>query len=278
MARPMTPAEKQRFRGYFPSLNVDQAVVTGEVSTVYNCISWTVGVTDRWLWPGSSIANFDTFYRGFGFVRAGDGPIAAWGHSTSNMTHGSISGTGHGHRWESKCGGDLRIQHGLNELAGSSYGRVVAFYRRSRLLEAVFAPVLEKRMKQKSSKSYLTAAEKKTLRDQLDRVPAEVRSAFEAAFRAWKDTWFSGGLAISSNPHTRAVGKEFDTLIALGPAILPLVIEKLADPENFLALQLYDAMQPNERLVVQVEPEDERILEGEQGRARRVVQAWFANQ
>lgn len=278
MARPMTAAEKQRFRGYFPSLNVDQAVVTGEVSTAYNCISWTVGVTDRWLWPGSSISDFDTFYRGFGFVQAGDGPIAAWGHSTSNMTHGSISGPGHGPRWESKCGSDLRIQHGLNELVGSSYGRVVAFYRRSRLLDAVFASILEKRMKEKTAKTYLTAAEKKVLREQIHSVSSEVRTAFEAAFSAWKDTWFSGGLAISSNPHSRAVGKEFDALIALGPQILPLIVEKLADPENFLALQLYDAMQPNERLVVQFEPADERVLEGEQGRARRVVQAWFTNQ
>ena len=83
---------------------------------------------------------------------------------------------------------------------------------------------------------------------------------------------------MSSNPHTRAVGKEFDALIALGPATLPLVVEKLADPENFLALQLYDALQPSEKLLVQFEPDDERILEGEQGRARRVVRAWFANQ
>jgi hypothetical protein len=274
----MTAAEKQRFRSYFPSLNVDQAVVTGEISSVYNCISWTVGVTNRWLWPGNSISDFDTFYRGFGFVRAGDGPIAAWGHSNSSMTHGSISGPGHGPRWESKCGSDLRIQHGLNELVGSSYGRVLAFYRRSRLLDAVFVAILEKQMKEKTSKSYLTAAERKVLRDQVSNVPSKLRSAFESAFDAWKKTWFSAGLAISSNPHTRAVGKEFDALIALGPAILPLIVEKLADPENFMALQLYDAMQPNERLIVQFEPEDERILEGEQGRARRVVQAWFANQ
>jgi hypothetical protein len=26
-------------------------------------ISWTVGVATRWLWPGNSLANFDTFYR-----------------------------------------------------------------------------------------------------------------------------------------------------------------------------------------------------------------------
>lgn len=274
----MTGPEKQRFQGYFPNLDVSQAVVTDGMSTVYNCISWTVGITKRWLWPGSSLANFDTLYRGFGFVRPNNGPIAAWGLSTSNMTHGSISGPGHGPRWESKCGGDLRIQHGLNELAGSSYGRVVAFYRSNRLIAAPFATLAEKHMKDRAAKFRLTAAEKKILRDQTVSIPSEIHAAFEVAFSAWKESWFTGSLAVSSNPHTRAVGKDFDTLIALGPRILPLVVEKLADPENFLALQLYDAIQPNEQLIVQYEPDDERILEGEQGRALHVVQTWFANQ
>jgi hypothetical protein len=277
MARQMTPGEKQRFRSYFPNLDVDRAVVTGEVSTVYNCISWTVGVMNRWLWPGNSLANFDTFYRGFGFVRSGDGTIAAWGLSTSNMTHGSITGPGHGPRWESKCGNDLRIQHGLNELVSSSYGRVLAFYRKSRTLVVVYEAALEGVMKEKTGKSYLSAAQKRALQEERERVPEELRAAFQEAFAAWKNTWFRGGLAISSNPQTRAVGKEYDALIALGPAILPLVIEQLADPENFFALQLYDALQSNEKLLVQFEPDDERILEGEQGRAQRVVQAWFAN-
>ncbi len=277
MARQMTPAEKQRFRGYFPALDVNRAVVTGEVSRVYNCISWTLGITDRWLWPGNSLGNFDTFYGGFGFIRATDGSIAAWGHSTSSMTHGSVSGLGHGPRWESKCGPDLRIQHGLNEPAGSSYGRVLAFYRRSRLQPAAFEKGPGEAMKEKVAKSYLSAAQKRSLREETKEVPDKIRTAFEKSFAEWKSAWFGGGLAINSDPHTRAVGKAYDALIALGPAILPLVIEQLADPENFLALQLYDAMQPNEKLLVQFEPHDERILEGEQGRARRVVQAWFAN-
>lgn len=277
MARAMTPAEEQRFQSHFPSLDVKQALVTGEASHLYNCISWTVGVTNRWLWPGNTIAQFDTFYRGFGFLRSSSGPIAVWGHSTSNMTHGCISGPGHGPRWESKCGGDLRIQHALGELTGASYGRVVAFYTRSRTLPAVDEPIVEDIVKDQDSQSYLTASQKQALDAERDAVAAELRNAFEKAFKAWKRTWFRGGLAINSNPHSRAVGKEYDSLIALGPQILPLVVEKLADPENFLALQLYDAMQPNEQLVIHFEPDDERILEGEQGRARRVVHAWFAN-
>ena len=133
-------------------------------------------------------------------------------------------------------------------------------------------------MKDKMVKSYLTAAQKRSLRDQLKRLPHDLRVAFDEAFAAWQQTWFRGGLAINSNPNTRAVGPEFDALVALGPAILPLVVEKLADPENFMALQIYDTIQPNERLVIHFAPDDERILEGEQGRARRVLQAWFANQ
>jgi hypothetical protein len=39
MARSMTPTEKQAFRAWFPNLDVDQAVVTGEASSTYNCIS-----------------------------------------------------------------------------------------------------------------------------------------------------------------------------------------------------------------------------------------------
>jgi hypothetical protein len=273
----MTAAEQQRFQGYFPNLNVSQVVVTDNSTTAYNCIAWTVGYTNRWLWPGSSLAHFDTFYRGFGLVRSGNGPIAAWGHSTSGMTHASVSGPGHGPRWESKCGGDLRIQDGLNELAGGLYGRVLAFYTKVRNLPAPYAAIAEDVVKRKLVKSYLSVAQKQLLHKEQTEIPDRVRTDFETAFSAWKDTWFSGGLAASSDPHTRAEGKEFDSLIALGPVILPLLIDKLADPENFLALQLYDAMQSDENLLVQYEPDDERIVEGEQGRARRVVQAWFAN-
>jgi len=277
MPRAMTPAEQQRFLGYFPNLNVNQAIVTDEATPAYNCIAWTVGITNRWLWPGSSFASFDTFYRGYGFVRSGNGPIAVWGRSTSGMTHGSVSGPGHGPRWESKCGGDLRIQHGLNELSGGLYGRVLSFYSKGRTLTAPYAAIAEDVMKEKQAKSYLSAAQKKLLHKQQAEIPATVQTAFDTAFSAWKDSWFRGGLAISSDPHTRAVGREFDALIAFGPVILPLLIEKLADPENFLALQLYDALQSDENLLVQYEPDDERIVEGEQGRARRVVHAWFAN-
>lgn len=274
MPRPMTLGEKQRFRAYFPSLNVDAAVVTGESTIAYNCIAWTVGVTNRWLWPGPSIQQFDTFYRRLGFVRVSNGPIAVWGQSTSNMTHGSISGQGHGPRWESKCGHDLRIQHGLGELAGSTYGRVLAFYGRGLALAAFSVMVSEETIKQMTAT--VTTRERSAVKRLVSEVESETRQAFRAAFAAWKKTWFAGSLAISSDPHTRTVGKEFDALVALGPKILPLVVEALLDRDNFLALQLYDVLQSDQHLIVQYEPDDERILGGEQGRASEVVKHWLA--
>jgi hypothetical protein len=54
----------------------------------------------------------------------------------------------------------------------------------------------------------------------------------------------------------------------MGDQIIPLLVEKLTDPENFLALQLYDSLQPDEALVVRFDPGGDEILEGEQGRAQ----------
>jgi hypothetical protein len=132
-------------------------------------------------------------------------------------------------------------------------------------------------MKEKASKSYLSASQKRALVEVVRGVPEEVKTAFEKAFGAWKNTWFSGLLSISSDPSDRATGKEYQDLIALGPRIIPLVLEKLSDPENFMALQPYDALQTDMNLLVHIEPDDERILEGEQGRARRTVRSWLAN-
>lgn len=186
MSRPMTRAEKARFRRFFPGLNVNATVVTGEATNVYNCIAWTVGLTNRWIWPGNTLAQFDTFYRGLGLVRCSNGPLAAWGFSPSHMTHGSISGPGHGPRWESKCGADLRIEHGLGELAGSSYGHVVAFYCRHHALDRGFdAGVVEQEaMKENTVRSYLSASQKKTLAAVIRGIPDEVRATFKRLSRA----------------------------------------------------------------------------------------------
>lgn len=275
MARQMTPQEKQRFKGYFPNLDVNQAVVTGEATQVYNCLSWTLGVTNRWIWPGANIQDFDKLYKAAGFVRASNGPIAAWGSSLSAMTHGCISGPGHGPRWESKCGSDLRIQHGLNELVGQSYGRVLAFYAKSAALAAGRAHI-DRARKMGPKRNALSREERGVLKREISRISADKRREFEERYANWRKTWSEPHLRIQSDPSSLRHSKEFAALGALGSEVLPLVIEKIAQPNEFFALQLYDALQHDPSLRIEVDVDDERILEGEQGRAERVVKHWLA--
>ncbi len=274
----MTSEEKVEYRGYFPNLNVDAAVVTDEATPVYNCIAWSVGVTDRWIWPGPSIQDFDRLYQSFGLVRSGNGPVAGWGTSSSQMTHGNVSGPGHGPRWESKCGKGLRIQHGLTELEGASYGRVLAFYAPGLAMMSTSDKLQIESLRASFIIQPMNAERQEALLRAAANLSPEIRQAYADKFARWKSTWFAGGLAINSDPHSRASGKDFDALIAMGPTILPLIIGSLSDPDNFFALQLYDSIQSNSRLILQFNSDDQRILEGEQGRARRVVQVYLDSQ
>ena len=80
----------------------------------------------------------------------------------------------------------MRIQHGLNELAGGLYGRVLAFYSKGRTLPAPLAAIAEDVMREKLAKSYLSPAQKHLLPKQQAEIPVKMRTALETAFRAWK--------------------------------------------------------------------------------------------
>ncbi len=276
LERQMTPAEKTQFRSWFPALNVDQAVVTGESTRAYNCISWTVGVTNAWLWPGATIQSFDAFYARYSLKRSGSGPVAAWGTSLTNMTHGSITGPGHGPRWESKCGSSLRIQHGLNELVSSSYGRVIAFYTRIGVLTGAAKRLIDA-INAGHTLTMPTSQQLDAVRAAAQKVPEELHKRFEQNFAAWKKTWTDPHIAISSDPTVVTHVKEYYELMAMGRDIIPAVVEKLIDPDNFFALQLYDALQNEHDMVVGFDVASESAFEGEQGRARRTVERFASS-
>lgn len=280
LPRKMTLPEQSDYRGSYPVMVVADILVTGEIDHAYNCLAWTLGNTTVFLQPVEwTLTGLDDLYAMSGFVQDTYGPIAVFGTSPSLVLHAAISGKGHGPRWESKDGGELRYQHYITDFDGSGYGIVQAHYRHSRIhFDPEVIKALKKHLgKGKDMDPYLTKEQQAALEDQIQLVPNEVRANYAAAFAAWKATWFSGHFRHSSNPATRRIGQEYSDLIALGPAIIPLVVASLAQPDNFMALQLYDAIQINAQLRVQYGFKDERILEGEQGRARRVVQAWFTN-
>lgn len=96
---------------------------------------------------------------------------------------------------------------------------------------------------------------------------------FEVRFAAWKKTWSEPPLVVSSNPHDATRSKEFHDLVALGRDILPAVVEKLIDPDNFFALQLYETIQKDRSLVAS---STEDRFAGEQARARKTIRLYAA--
>jgi hypothetical protein len=275
MSRALTPQEKQQARQIWPRLNVDAVVVTDEQTRRYNCLAWTLGITTSWVWPWGSRnatkSEFDALYRSHGFNPAAAGEIAAFGLNLNSMTHGSISGPGHGPRWESKCGAWLRIQHGLGELEGGSfYGNVLGFYTHRALLKAALAGEGATIQPMK-----LEESEAEAIKQKASAVSKDVTERFNIAYKAWVETWEHPLVIVSSNPSDRAQSTQFLELIALGPQIIPLLIERLATSDEFFTLQAIDRLLPASHLV-SLELEDPRILGGEQERAAATVRRWLA--
>jgi hypothetical protein len=110
----------------------------------------------------------------------------------------------------------------------------------------------------------------KTRASQVDR---QLKERFDKAYTAWKATWNHPLIVVSSSPAARAQSVEFLELISLGSDVLPLLMEKLTDPDEFFALVAVDRLIRPE-LQVTHEPDDEAVLLGEQGRAIETVQRW----
>jgi hypothetical protein len=124
MTRKLKPDEITYVKKYWPNLNVDKILVSGEQTVKYNCMAWTLGIVNKWIWPtegrDATKEELDTLYKKFGIGPSAGGNIAAFGTSRNVLGHVAISGQGHGVRWESKCGHWLRIQHGLGEMEGGA--------------------------------------------------------------------------------------------------------------------------------------------------------------
>lgn len=271
--RSMTPEEKKFYKDNFPNLDVDAAAVTGEADPIYNCLAWTLGFTDRWLWPVArgqvaKASDFDRLYGDHGYVRASDGPIAAYGASLDDMRHGTVSGPGHGPRWESKCGAGLRFQHGLVELKSEVYGDVRYFYAKKGVAAAMSASDL-------SSLTTLSADEVVELRKTIDAVPADFRGRFQTLYDEWAGTWKRAHILLSSDPAAVRRSDEFLRLVSLGEQALPLVVEKLFTRDSPFAMQLYEALQREGAFSMEVADSPDFLVGGEQVRAAAAGKRWL---
>jgi len=268
--RPTDP-EWLQLSGWFPLLVRDDVWITAEPTATYNCIAWSLHFTDRWINPPQPLANFDQLYVDFGYqltvAHAADALIDGWATGAAlalDMTHASRLYQDAGPLWESKLGQSWRITHGRDQLdTPALYGTVVTSFDQPLLARS--EPLARPPMKS------LTTEELSQLAQQVSRVPPTLRAEFDVRYQAWRATWNPA----RSDTRGHARGGEFDRLVELGEAIVPLVIERMVRADEFAALVLYDRLAPDPSLVIRYRLRDPDRDEGEQSRALRSARLWL---
>lgn len=136
--RQPTPAEWAQLSTWFPGLTQANVWITDNPTPVYNCIAFSLGITNQWINPPQPLNAFQQLYNNHGHATLAAGApnahIDGWatppnGPAITQMTHGSrTTTTNKPGLWESKLGSSYRITHGRHELTGNLYGRVVTSF------------------------------------------------------------------------------------------------------------------------------------------------------
>ena len=111
--------------------------------------------------------------------------------------------------------------------------------------------------------------EPERLKAEIARVPSDLRGRFDVRYRAWKYSWRRKPILF--NTKTARGTAEFRALVALGPGILPLLVDRLVRRDEYAALQAYDALQ--DRPDLRLDPQD---YPSEQQRALETARRWLA--
>lgn len=280
MARRPTAIEATQLRQFFPALNVGAVWVLGEATpyrppyTWYNCLAWALGITNRWVWPWGSRnatdAEMTAFLQRQGYARGSNGTLVSYGFSASSVGHVAryySSSWG----WTSKLGQWLLITHGRDALIGG-YGARRLFYARAAALVALELKEGEMIVPSGPDVESLSASDRQILEGLVPSVAPRIAKQFEAAWKAWQAE-LQTDVSVDSSTASFVSHSAYRQLVAMGSAIIPLVMQKMAEPSQWYAVLIADALLPPEEQVT-VTDEDPEVLEGEQGRARRTVLQW----
>jgi len=158
--RQPTPAERTAMGNDYPNITHCEWSTTGEPTDDYNCIAWSVGITNEWIWLevdtdfGDNdgileVSDFDAFYDDEGYQTCAEAeavimpyknPAKAVPKNPDGITHGARKrdcgsnncGAGRWNMFESKLGDTERIEHRkaqLNGAAGAGYGAPFRYYK-----------------------------------------------------------------------------------------------------------------------------------------------------
>lgn len=261
----------------FPLLKPDDAIRAAPNTSAYNCISWSGGITNAWIWPPSAystyncsnssmdITCFDHFYANTPVRYPGAWNYTRTGATVNNsivdvwalngyFTHGSVRKPGnnhpHGYDWESKPGGTARTFHPRNALTNDNYGygHVVNYYIATGTYANMFVNAQQFETDADAVKAgvavfenaALTRQAQDKLKSLLRKVDADLALQFDELYNAWKKTW--GSNAIYSDPAMYCKNAEHQAL-ALFAAKQPrqamlLVFEKFVNEKDHLIGEL----------------------------------------
>lgn len=233
----------------FPLLKPDDAIRAAPNTGVYNCISWSGGVTSTWIWPpssystyscantGTDVTCFDNFYSNnpvrypgaWNYTRSGatsaNATVDLWALN-SYYTHASVRKPGnnhpHGYDWESKPGGTARTFHIRNALTNNSfgYGSVVNYYRATGTFARSAVNTLSFETDADAVKAgvaifdiaKLTSTADTKLNTLLRKGEIGFKSRFDELYEAWKKTWETN--IIYSDPAAYCKNNEFAAMAA----------------------------------------------------------------
>ena len=129
------------YRNEFPQLTVE---VVERFTNSFNCIAWTIGVRDRWVWNEvdmnndglASFSEFISFYNKHGLMPTtieSEADVAIFGFENFgkiDVKHGAVREKGSNY-WLSKMGQGGIIRHtGLNVFGDSPYGDLLLMFKR----------------------------------------------------------------------------------------------------------------------------------------------------
>lgn len=123
---------------------------------------------------------------------------------------------------------------------------------------------------QKTDTIILSETDVQTVKREVARLDPNTRKKFETLAEEWNQAIDATPMTkFSSSTVTYTRLSQFAKLKAMGKSIIPLVVEKLLQEDQFHFLKLYEALQDNKQLV------SFNVKGGEQGRAKRTVRLWL---
>lgn len=254
----------------FDKLKSNDAIASSPSSYIYNCISWSGGITSYWEWPGSALsdyyvegdtlASFDKFYASNRYegcatytrtkATKDESVVDLWAVKTTNgysYKHASIKEGAdehhHGYAWESKPGSLTRTFHPRFALEGDSYGKVVAYYIRNNASTSAIS-LDESLSENKSLLEHvdLSETELSIINNNIIDIPTNIKSQFEKKLSLWEDVC---NKSIFSSPEDLKNCDEYKELLSLCKrydALKYLAFSKLDDDDHYMVILIEDLL------------------------------------